>query len=226
MRLMRIPVTGGIPQAVLETRNGWPMCANPPASQCVIQEESQDGKVMTLTAFDPLRGRGKVIRSLPTEQGTDVTGALSSDGNTFAISANKGSEIHVHLFSLSGGPDRQFTVKGWSNLRALNWSSDGKGLYGGSISADGIGTLLYVDLQGNARVVWQHNESIGGVWGIPSPDGRFIAIAAIVVNSNVWMKVFDAGLSTSPCGSRANATSSPHRQTQGRCRRGCPWRCE
>ena len=76
------------------------------------------------------------------------------------------------------------TVKGWSNMTNLDWSSDGKGFYCGSSSANGS-TLLYVDLKGNARVLWKTKGD--RVWGIPSPDGRSLAIGASVTSSNVWM---------------------------------------
>ena len=58
-------------------------------------------------------------------------------------------------------------------------------MYCGSVSPGGT-TLLYVDLEGNARVLWQIS---GGsqIWGIPSPDGRCLAIGSEARNSNVWM---------------------------------------
>jgi hypothetical protein len=105
------------------------------------------------------------------------------------------------MLSLSGRSDREVTVKGWSNITGLDWAADGKSLYCGSVSAQGI-TLLHVDLHGNARVLWQSNAqlnvrrfgvfarlTVGGnaIWGIPSPDGRFLAIRGEVRNSNVWM---------------------------------------
>ena len=64
-------------------------------------------------------------------------------------------EIHIRLLSLSGGPEREFTVKGWPNITGLDWSPDGKGFYCGSVSPQGS-TLLYVDLKGNVRVLWQY----------------------------------------------------------------------
>jgi hypothetical protein len=48
-------------------------------------------------------------------------------------------------------------------------------------------TLLYVDLTGKARVLWQHKGASGRFWGVPSPDGRYVAILSEVVSSNVWM---------------------------------------
>jgi Tol biopolymer transport system component len=64
-RLMRISVSGGVPQLVLETRTGSDFrCARAPASLCVVSELSRDGKQLTLTAFDPLKGRGKLLRTM------------------------------------------------------------------------------------------------------------------------------------------------------------------
>ena len=84
--------------------------------------------------------------------------------------------------SLAVGSDRVITVKGWPNSTSLNWSADGKGFYFSSDSPQGT-TLLYADLKGNARVLWKGG---GAVWGVPSPDGRYLAIRADLANSNVW----------------------------------------
>ncbi|MGO9273917.1 MAG: protein kinase domain-containing protein [Terriglobia bacterium] len=188
-RLMRIPVAGGVPQFVLETRN-WSSywCARAPASLCEITEASQDEKQLTITAFDPLKGKGKVLRTIdidPTAT-TWYPDALSPDGATLAISKHGEVEIHIRLLSLSGGSDREITVKGWANATGLDWSPDGRGLYCGSASPQGR-TLLYVDLKGNARVLWQYRGAGNDIWGIPSPDGRYIAIRGGALSSNVWM---------------------------------------
>jgi Tol biopolymer transport system component len=193
IRLMRIPVGGGEPQLVLEMLKGWNhVCARAPASLCVALEESQDAKHLMVTAVDPLKGRGKVLRTFEKDPLANVgneASALSPDGSTFAISRSGQAEIHIRLLSLSSGSDRDITVKGWPNLSwmGLNWSSDGKGLYCGS-SSNQARTLLYVDLKGNARVLWQEKGGAGyPIWGIPSPDGRYLAIQGSVINSNVWM---------------------------------------
>ena len=143
---------------------------------------------MTLTAFDPVKGRGNVLRSIEKDPTASFAWGygLSPDGTTFALSRSDEPEIHIRLLSLSGGSDREITVKGWPNLNGRSWSSDGKGLYCGSISAQSR-TLLYVDLNGNARVLWQF-KGFGGIWGMPSPDGRYLAIlGGDVINSNVWI---------------------------------------
>ena len=46
-----------------------------------------------------------------------------------------------------------------------------------------------MDLNGNAQVLWQSRELAEGGFaaGIPSPDGRYLAIWAEIPNANVWM---------------------------------------
>jgi len=188
LRLMRIPVIGGMPQVVLETRNSLSFgCAPAPASLCEILEASQDEKQLTLTAFDPLKGRGKVLRTIEKEASTRYFGSgLAPDGSTFAISRSYEAEIHIRLLSLSGGSDREIIVKGWPNGSGLDWSPDGKAFYLGSVSPQAR-TLLYVDLKGNVKVLWQCKGTGSNIWGVPSPDGRYLAILGSVTNSNVWM---------------------------------------
>jgi eukaryotic-like serine/threonine-protein kinase len=187
VRLMRIPLSGGVPQFVLEMRHWLTFaCAPARANLCEILEGSQDEKHLMLTAFDPLKGRGKVLRMIEKDPAAYLNGNLSPDGSTFAISRYGEAEIHVRLLSLSGGSDREITVRGWPNITGLDWSADGKGLYLGSFSRQGS-TLLYVDLKGNARVLWQYKGAGGYTCGIPSPDGRYLALLVSATNSNVWM---------------------------------------
>jgi hypothetical protein len=83
------------------------VCA-PPASLCVLVEESQDQKQLTLTAFDPLKGRGNVLRRIEKDPTASFAWGygLSPDGTTFALSRSGEPEIHIRLLSLSGGSDR------------------------------------------------------------------------------------------------------------------------
>jgi Tol biopolymer transport system component len=191
---MRIPVGGGVRQFVLEMRNClYFACARAPASPCVIAEMSQDRKRVMITAFEPLEGKGKVLRTIESTPShpynwvrTLQVAALSPDGSMFAVSEEGEAEIHIRLLSLSGASDREITVKDWPSIKSLNWSADGKGFYCGS-DAPQRRTLLYVDLKGNARVLWQYKGGGRRIIGVPSPDGRYLAIETAVQNSNVWM---------------------------------------
>jgi hypothetical protein len=51
----------------------------------------------------------------------------------------------------------------------------------------GLGsTRLFVDLNGKAHALWQQ-KSNSLTWGIPSPDGRHLAVLGEDFNSNMWM---------------------------------------
>jgi Tol biopolymer transport system component len=190
-RIMRLPIVGGVPQFVMEVRVvrgvlGYG-CARRPGGLCVALEVSQDEKQLTLTAFDPLKGRGKVLRTIDKDPTAYYDGSrLSPDGATYAIPENGEGGSRIRLLSLAGGSDHELTLKGWRGLSDIEWSLDGKGLYCGSRSAQ-ASTLFYVDLRGDARVLWQAKGPYGAFSGIPSPDGRYLAIGSGVMNSSVWM---------------------------------------
>ena len=189
-RLMRIAVSGGVPQLVLETKAMQSFdCARAPASLCVILEASQDEKHLTVTAFNPLKGRGKTLRTIERDPSAQWFGwALSADGSTFAFSRGGEPEIHIRLLSLSGSSDREITLNSWPNLvwNGLYWSPDGRGFYCGSNSSTDV-TIVYVDLEGNVRVLWQFKGGLSPIYGIPSPDGRYLAIRGRPQNRDLWM---------------------------------------
>jgi hypothetical protein len=53
-------------------------------------------------------------------------------------------------------------------------------------SGPGGATLLHIDLAGKAQAIWQQSQPLKP-WGIPSPDGRHIAIFGTSAEANVWM---------------------------------------
>ncbi len=191
-RLMRVPLNGGSPELVLDARNYWDFqCSRSPATLCVVLERSQDEKRMVLTAFDPLKGRGQVLLNIEKDPGVlAYSDGLSPDGSTFALAKRSEPEIHIRLFSLSGGPEREITIKTLGNMSGLDWAADGRGMYCASLSSQG-GTLFYTDLKGTSQIVWQNKGSAGStldaIYGIPSPDSRYLAIRGSTVAGNVWM---------------------------------------
>jgi hypothetical protein len=46
--------------------------------------------------------------------------------------------------------------------------------------------VVYVDLAGNAHQLWQVKGAAQS-WGIASRDGKYLAIPAPTISSNVWM---------------------------------------
>ena len=86
----------------------------------MVIEASKDEKRSMVTAFDPLKGRGKVLRTIEKDPADDYqpTG-LSPDGSTLAIPRGGEAQAHIRLISLSGGSDREIAVKGWPTSQVL-----------------------------------------------------------------------------------------------------------
>jgi hypothetical protein len=88
-------------------------------------------------------------------------------------------------WSPTGEATKVVNVKHDPRLVLISWASNGKGWFTATKERSGM-VLLFVDLQGNAHRLW---ELKGGmlVSGLPSPDGRHLAIVGTVRNNNVWL---------------------------------------
>ena len=185
-RLMRIPVTGGPPELVLTDRmnNFW--CARSPSTLCAFADQTPDRKEIVFTAFDPIRGKGRELARFATDPNADYIGwSLSPDGTRIAIIKTGGN--HVYVLPLDGSPVRDLTVAGWSGFNTFSWSLDGKGFFIGNTRGEGLDSnLLFVDLNGKPHLLWQQ-KSAPYTWGVPSPDGRHLAVFGSEFNGNMWM---------------------------------------
>jgi hypothetical protein len=71
-------------------------------------------------------------------------------------------------------------------LLSLDWTADGKGFFISSNPTGHLSTLLYVDLAGNAHPLLQL-RNFQASWGVPSHDGKHVAIAEPTMECNAWM---------------------------------------
>jgi Tol biopolymer transport system component len=182
--LMRVPITGGSPQLVLTASiEEWPRCTRSPANLCAIAERSADLKQLIFTAFDAATGRGRELARSNADATTYYHWDLSPDGTRVALLKHR--EGRVQILSLIGETPQDITVKGWNILTSVTWTADGKGLLVSSHGEQGA-DMLHVDLQGNARLLWEHPGGID-IYGVPSPDGRHLAMRGWNVDSNLWL---------------------------------------
>ena len=72
------------------------------------------------------------------------------------------------------GKTRDLVVKGWNELKNVDWSADGKSLLVSWDNHERDSALLKVTLDGKASVLLRSRNDL---WAIPSPDGRLLAIA-------------------------------------------------
>ena len=180
--VMRIPIAGGVSQLVSSVKpNSQILCARPSSHVCALAEATDDQRELIITELDPLKGRGQTLTRFaldPKDSGWFVD--LSPDGSR--IAAIRGPSGPIYILPLSGrATEAQLRVKGWSNLRSLNWAADGNSLF---VGAGGDGTILHVDLDGNATVL-QKNAFLFGVKA--SPDGRHLAIPEHTMDRNLWL---------------------------------------
>jgi eukaryotic-like serine/threonine-protein kinase len=181
MELLKVPITGGTPQLILKApMYDTPRCAQAPATLCAVAIVDKDRLIFT--SFDPMLGRGRELARFKLDDPNKFYGwALSPDGTRIAIIKQSTAEIHV--LSLETNADQKIIVQGWNSLMALDWTSDGTGLFTSSLQPSCV--LLRVDFHGNARVLWEP-KGANMTWAIPSPDGRHLAMPVFFQNSNVW----------------------------------------
>jgi len=184
--LMRVPASGGRPQLVMTVRGlTFFGCARAPATLCVLEQQSPDGKQLTFISFDPTQGRGRELMKIETDVASRYGAQLSPDGSRLAVLKVPNLEGSIRILPLDGGAERVVKIKGWRTINSLNWAEDGKGFFCSSPSPQGV-TLLHIDLEGNAQALWAQKGS-HQTWGVSSPDLKWLAIYGATIDSNVWM---------------------------------------
>jgi Tol biopolymer transport system component len=183
-KIMRVPIQGGSTQLVLTASiEEWPRCARSPSTLCAIAERTPDRKQLVFTALDPVKGRGRELAKSNTDATKEYHWDLSPDGSRIALLKHR--DARVEILSLNGVGPLQVTSKEMNPLSSVVWTADGKGLYVSTYTARGV-AMLHMDLQGNARLLWEHPGGID-IYGVPSPDGLHLAMRGWNVEGNVWM---------------------------------------
>jgi eukaryotic-like serine/threonine-protein kinase len=182
--LMRIPISGGSPQLVLTASiEEWPRCARSPSDLCAIAERSVDLKQLVFTAFDAVKGRGRELARSNVDPTTYYHWDLSPDGTRIALLKNRDNRIEI--LSLIGGVEQEVVAKGWDYLTSVTWTANGKGLLVSGYGERGA-AMLHLDLKGNARLLWEH-PSVVNIYGVPSPDGRHLAMRGWNLDTSLWL---------------------------------------
>jgi serine/threonine protein kinase len=183
-RIMRMPMNGGPPAPVLTLALDDFRCARTPATLCVVSQRTPDRKQVLFNAFDPIKGLGQEVEKVDTDPSLEYAWDLSPDGRLIAM-VMRLSEGAIKIHSLADHRISTILVKDWNELEDVTWQSIGKGLFASTHRGqDSI--LLSINLQGSARVLWEHRGAVR-VSVVPSPDGRRVAMFGQVLNQNLWM---------------------------------------
>ncbi len=184
VRLTRVPIGGGPPQTVVEAPSMTNyQCSHAPANICVLSKG--EPKQFVFSVFDSVKGNPREVAKLD-EAANGWNWGLSPDGTAIAVVTFGASDNRIRLISLKGQSAREITVKDWTSFTSLDWAADGKGFFVSSNPTGRLSTLLYVDLMGNAHSLWQV-KNFQATWAIPSHNGKYVAIPAPTIGSNVWM---------------------------------------
>lgn len=178
-RLMRIDVSGGPAIQVLTALgNASFNCASTRPNFCILAEQDEDR--LTLSSFDPSHGRRDELLRLDIN-GPEVDWSLSPDGQRVAL----GDRKRIRIVDLKTRVTQDLVLKvEIKDLSSLAWSADGDGLFFAGF-LDMKSSVLYSDLKGNARQLFEYAGWIGNL--MPSPDGKRLAFAQTTQEINAAM---------------------------------------
>jgi serine/threonine protein kinase len=179
----RVPVSGGAAPVLIVSTRGVinPFGCGRGSGGCVWAEASADRKQVTLYSFDPIKGRGHQLATTQDINAEQVD--VSPDGSMVAWLSDRIAGL-IRLLSFENGKTWDLKIEGWNALNSLDWAIDGKGFFVSSGMLGGS-TLLHVDLHGRAQALW--HQDYPQTWGVPSPDGRRLAMLGGTQDGNVWM---------------------------------------
>jgi hypothetical protein len=186
--ILRIPLAGGRPETILQlSHHANVSCARLPSNTCVIAEQSEDLKQMIVSVLDPIAGRGPELVRFDLDRKLGVLEVplctVSPDGTRLAIARSPKGPIEIR--ALQGQLMHEIPSPAGGDFIWLYWSADQKGLFVTRRGQPG-NELFYTDLQGRATRL---RKCIGTetCFGLPSPDGRQLAIIDSNQSSNMWM---------------------------------------
>jgi Tol biopolymer transport system component/DNA-binding winged helix-turn-helix (wHTH) protein len=193
LRVMRVPVSGGPSQFVMDGRGITDFeCARHPATLCIYgQMVSNSG--YRFFSFDP---DGTNRTGLLPEKLKEVGGVrnwgLSPDGKYLVTSKSQNpyDEPALRIVNLAKGTEQYIPMPDMGLMIGMDWAADSKSVWVGGYRGRGAwGTrsgILNVDLKGRVKVAIEgFNPSI--LFAVPSPDGHRLALYGNTQSSNMWL---------------------------------------
>jgi len=186
MRMMRMPITGGVPQLVLAepSINNF-QCARRHSNVCVLTQYSTER--LTFYTFDSVTGKESFLKLVQDPEWSLFNWSLSPDGTTLALAKkHRATPSEIRIFRMDGTGERELGLENWFAIDYLDWAADGQSLWVNAMSPAGTATLLNVAVNGKITPSLEETEMTLG-WAIPSPDGRRVALWRGEQSSNVWL---------------------------------------
>jgi Tol biopolymer transport system component/DNA-binding winged helix-turn-helix (wHTH) protein len=194
LRLMRVPLSGGPSQFVLEVPGLKDyQCARLPSTLCIYGEIESKSEYVRFFSFDPAGAKGTelLIGKMKTEGGPDFWN-LSPDGK-YLVTAKSQDPYQaptLRIFDLADATERYIPVPRIGLITGMDWAANSKSIWvGGYMGRGAWGTrsgVLNVALSGRVKVALDGLNPT--IWfAIPSPDGRRLALGGNTQSSNMWL---------------------------------------
>ncbi|MEE9231556.1 MAG: hypothetical protein V3U86_12710, partial [Acidobacteriota bacterium] len=180
--LMRVPVSGGSAQRILDGSDieGYG-CPSEASAPCVLSR--LEGTRLVFSTFDLHSGQEQAMASVEIDRSAFYAWALSPDGSQVAV---VNFDDRVRIVALKGGEVHELSAGNWYGMEFVVWTVDGQGVIVTGAGFSLTSGLLYIGLDGHTELVWQ-KENEWPVYPVPSPDGRYLAYATMIADSNAWM---------------------------------------
>jgi serine/threonine protein kinase len=188
-RLMRLPVSGGSPEKILEAVGAGIdtainfHCPSHPAGFCALSRWRQ-GQLSFYT-LDPTQGEGNEFAKTTLGAPEILEWSILSDGSKIAIASLDQLPERVRVLDSRSGTERDIQLPhGWK-IWNLEWAADGTGLLA-AVQTTGY-FLARIELDGRTSVLLDRGRAQWLSYPQPSPDGHHLAFSQRTWESNVWL---------------------------------------
>lgn len=181
-RLMAAPIGGGEAIPVPNTQNPGIFYRCSPAGKCLDAQKAESGEYV-VSELSLTKGFVREIYRDKALQHPDI----SPDGQWIADSAqaaNGLTKIVIRSFA-TGQIAREILVPGTTQLFSFGYAPDGQGFFASDALLAEV-RELYIDQSGRVSVLYREPKSVFGIWGVPSPDGKYLALVLLTDDSNVY----------------------------------------
>jgi Tol biopolymer transport system component len=193
-RLMIVPASGGLPhefefnpKGLIDNEIDNVDCAKKPATNCVAGTFDRPHHQHTFWNFDPSQPKLRRLFTIDYDLRKGFGWTVSPDGTRIATNKNYADHAEIEIYSLNGRIERRVRVNGFNHSFSVDWASDSLSWFVAVGTATGC-SLLRVFQDGHDQVLMTiRNRGSAYTFGLPSPDGKELAIHGESFGGNVWM---------------------------------------
>jgi len=186
-RLMEQPLAGGEPRKILEGSiiSNF-QCAFLPSRLCLISD-APSPSTLVIYQFDEQTGQKQELLRLQENEPYYFNWTLSRDGKRLAtarVSTGRGPAV-IHVRELDTGRNVDLPLAPGVGAQFIDWAADNRSLWIKTNSGD-TQSLVRMDLTGRITSAFDSRQPDLG-WGIPSPNGKRLAILQGSPRANAWL---------------------------------------